>query len=165
MRHAIIPILALVALAMIGSADSATKSRSTLDNSDPLAPKSAAAKSHYLALQVSDNDAEKMNAALNVAANVSRYYADKGEEVTIEIVAFNAGLHMLRADTSPVKERLASFKDGMPNVVFDACDNTIQAMKKREGKDIPIVANARIVPAGVVTLIELGEKGWTIVRP
>ena len=124
-----------------------------------------AKKPHYLALQVSDNDAEKMNAALNVAANVSRYYADKGEEVTIEIVAFNAGLHMLRADTSPVKERLASFKDGMPNVVFDACDNTIQAMKKREGKDIPIVANARIVPAGVVTLIELGEKGWTIVRP
>ena len=124
-----------------------------------------AKKPHKLALQVSDNDADKMNAALNVAANVSRYYADKGEEVEIEIVAFNAGLHMLRDDTSPVKERLVSFKDGMPNVVFDACDNTIQAMKKREGKDIPIVANARIVPAGVVTLIELGEKGWTIVRP
>jgi intracellular sulfur oxidation DsrE/DsrF family protein len=125
----------------------------------------AAGKPHKLALQVSDNDADKMNAVLNVAANVSRHYADRGEEVEIEIVAFNAGLHMLRLDTSPVKERLQSFKDGMPNVVFDACDNTIQAMKKREGKDIPIVANARVVPAGVVTLIELGEKGWTIVRP
>lgn len=125
----------------------------------------AAGKPHKLALQVSDNDPDKMNAVLNVAANVSRHYADRGEEVEIEIVAFNAGLHMLRQDTSPVKERLQSFKDGMPNVVFDACDNTIQAMKKREGKDIPIVANARVVPAGVVTLIELGEKGWTIVRP
>lgn len=124
-----------------------------------------AKKTHKLALQVSDNDADKMNAALNVAANVSRYYADKGEEVEIEIVAFNAGLHMLREDTSPVRERLKSFQDGMPNVAFDACDNTIQAMKKREGKDIPIVAGARVVPAGVVTLIELGEKGWTIVRP
>jgi intracellular sulfur oxidation DsrE/DsrF family protein len=120
---------------------------------------------HKLALQVSDNDTDKMNATLNVAANVSRYYADKGEEVEIEIVAFNAGLHMLRQDTSPVKERVRSFKDGMPNVVFDACDNTIQAMKKREGKDIPIIANVRVVPAGVVTLIELDEKGWTIVRP
>jgi uncharacterized protein len=122
-------------------------------------------KVHRLALQVSDNDAEKMNAALNVAANVSRYYAEKGEEVEIEIVAFNAGLHMLRADTSPVKERLKSFKDGMPNVTFDACDNTIQAMRKREGKDIPLVADVRVVPAGVVTLIELGEHGWSIVRP
>jgi len=26
-------------------------------------------------------------------------------------------------------------------------------------------ANARVVPSGVVSLIELGEKGWTIVRP
>ena len=72
---------------------------------------------------------------------------------------------MFRADTSPVKERLTSFAKSMPNVRFDACDNTIQGMKKREGKDIPIVPQAKIVPAGVVTLIELAEQGWVIVRP
>jgi intracellular sulfur oxidation DsrE/DsrF family protein len=120
---------------------------------------------HRLALQISDNDADKMNAVLNVAANVSKYYSDKGEEVEIQIVAFNAGLHMLRDDTSPVKQRLGSFKSGMPNVSFKACQNTIEAMGKRENKSIPIVGNADMVPAGVVTLIELGEKGWTIVRP
>jgi uncharacterized protein len=38
-------------------------------------------------------------------------------------------------------------------------------MSKRENKDVPIVANAEHVPAGVVTLIELSGKGWTIVRP
>jgi intracellular sulfur oxidation DsrE/DsrF family protein len=38
-------------------------------------------------------------------------------------------------------------------------------MGKRENKEIPIVANAEHVQAGVVTLIELSEKGWTIVRP
>src|SRR5215216_6460924 len=120
---------------------------------------------HRLALQISDNDADKMNAVLNVAANVSKYYSDKGEEVEIAIVAFNAGLHMLREDTSPVKPRIAGFSKSMPNVSFKACQNTIDAMGKRENKEIPIVANAEHVPAGVVTLIELGEKGWTIVRP
>lgn len=125
----------------------------------------AAGKTHRLALQVSDNDPDKMNAALNVAANVSRLYNERGDEVDIAIVAFNAGLHMFRADTSPVKERLTSFAKSMPNVRFDACDNTIQGMKKREGKDIPIVPQAKIVPAGVVTLIELAEQGWVIVRP
>jgi hypothetical protein len=34
---------------------------------------------HRLALQISDNDPVKMNAVLNVAANVSKYYSDKGE--------------------------------------------------------------------------------------
>ena len=120
---------------------------------------------HRLALQISDNDAEKMNAVLSVAANVSKYYSEKGEEVEIQIVAFNAGLHMLRLDTSPVKTRLASFTKGMPNVTFKACQNTIDAMARNEGKPIPILDGAEHVTAGVVTLIELGEKGWTIVRP
>jgi intracellular sulfur oxidation DsrE/DsrF family protein len=122
-------------------------------------------KPHRLALQISDSDAGKMNAVLNVAANVSKYYSEKGEEIDIQIVAFNAGLDMLRQDKSPVLQRLTSFKQGMPNVSFMACENTLHAMARNEGKEPPLVDNAKRVPAGVVTLIELGEKGWTIVRP
>ncbi len=132
----------------------------------PLAFASASAmEKHRLALQISDNDPVKMNAVLNVAANVSKYYSDKGDEVEIQIVAFNAGLNMLRQDKSPVLERLKSFKQGMPDVSFMACENTLAAMTRAEGKEPPLVDNATRVPAGVVTLIELGEKGWTIVRP
>ena len=126
---------------------------------------SLAAEKHKLALQISDNDPVKMNAVLNVAANVSKYYSDKGDEVDIQIVAFNAGLNMLREDKSPVLTRLKSFKQGMPNVAFMACENTLDAMTRTEGKEPPLVENATRVPAGVVTLMELGEKGWTIVRP
>ena len=124
-----------------------------------------AGEHHKLALQISDNTPEKMNAVLNVAANVSKYYSDKGDEIEIQIVAFNAGLHMLRDDTSPVKPRLKSFKQGMPNVRFLACENTLESMAKNEGKEPPLVENSARVKAGVVTLIELAEKGWTIVRP
>src|SRR4029079_8768799 len=132
----------------------------------PLAFAQASAGEHHkLALQISDNDPDKMNAVLNVAANVSKFYSDKGDEVDIEIVAFNAGLHMLRADTSPVKPRLLSFKQGMPNVTFTACENTLESMARKEGKEPPLVNNAERVKAGVVRLIELGEKGWTVVRP
>lgn len=130
-----------------------------------LTPALAAGEVHRLALQVSDNDPEKMNAALNVAANVSKHYAAKGDEVEIQIVAFNAGLHMLREDTSPVKERLVSFASGMPNVSFKACGNTLEGMEKKEGKKPVVVKSAEIVPAGVVTLMELSEKKWTIIRP
>ncbi|MBI1201389.1 MAG: hypothetical protein GC182_02645 [Rhodopseudomonas sp.] len=133
----------------------------------PLALASAHAgdKPHRLALQISDADPAKMTAVLNVAANVSRYYSDKGEEAEIEIVAFNAGLNMLRADKSPVLDRLKSFKQGMPNVSFMACENTLDSMTRHEGKEPPLVDNAKRVPAGVVTLMELAEQGWTIVRP
>jgi intracellular sulfur oxidation DsrE/DsrF family protein len=122
-------------------------------------------KVHRLALQISDKDPQKMNTVLNVAANVSRYYSSKGEEVEIEIVAFNRGLHMLRQDTSPVAKRLSSFSQSMPNVHFRACGNTLTAMTKKEGKEPPLFEFAEKVPAGVVRLMELDEAGWTVVRP
>ncbi len=131
----------------------------------PFAFAGAQAAEHKLALQISDSEPAKMNAVLNVAANVSKYYSEKGDEVEIQIVAFNAGLNMLRADKSPVLDRLKSFKQGMPNVAFIACENTLDTMTRTEGKEPPLVENAKRVTAGVVTLIELNEKGWTIVRP
>jgi intracellular sulfur oxidation DsrE/DsrF family protein len=106
-----------------------------------------------------------MNTVLNVAANVVRYYESQGETVEVRIVAFNAGLHMLREDTSPVLKRLSSFGASMPNVTFAACSNTIAGMTKKEGKAPPIVSLAEKVPAGVVDLMTLDENGWTIVRP
>src|ERR1044072_7243283 len=75
---------------------------------------------HRLALQITDNDADKMNTVLNVAANAAKYYSDKGEEIEIQVVAFNAGLHMLREDTSPVKSRLVSFTKIIANVRLKA---------------------------------------------
>jgi intracellular sulfur oxidation DsrE/DsrF family protein len=89
---------------------------------------------HKLALQISDNNPQKMTTVLNVAANVTRYYESIGETVEVRIVAFNAGLHMLRQDTSPVLDRLKSFGASMPNVTFAACGNTIDAMAKKRAK-------------------------------
>ncbi len=126
---------------------------------------SADAKTHRLALQISDNSPEKMHAVLNVAANVSRYYAGRGEEAEIEIVAFNAGMHMLRQDTSPVKERIVNFRKSMTNVSFKACQNTMDAMAKNEGRAVVLLPDMEVVEAGVTRLIELSEQGWTIVRP
>ena len=130
-----------------------------------VSPVLAAEKVHRLALQISDDSAQKMNTVLNVAANISRYYSAKGEEIEIEIVAFNKGLHMLRADTSPVKKRISNFAQSMTNVSFMACGNTMKGMAKKEGKTPELFAFSEVVPAGVVRLMERDEAGWTIVRP
>ena len=109
-----------------------------------------------------------MNAVLNLAANVARYYGAKGEEIEIRIVAFNAGLNMLRTDRSPVLARLKSISESLPNVVLEACSNTRENMARNEGKkpeEIPLFGAAKLVPSGVVSLLELSEQGWTVLRP
>ncbi len=120
--------------------------------------------SHRLALHVDRNDATVMNMALGNAGNAAAAFAERGESIAIELVAYGPGLTMLRADTSPVKERLAALHEKLPQMVFSACHNTLQLMQRTEGKDIPLLPPARIVPAGVVRLIELQEQGWSYVK-
>ena len=123
-------------------------------------------KTHRVAIQVDQNDPAVMNLALNNATNVFEYYRTKGELVEINIVTYGPGLHMLR-DTSPVQDRIKQLKDlAFPGKIqFSACNNTKQAMEKREGQSIAILPEARLVPSGVVTLMELQEQGRSYVRP
>ncbi len=120
---------------------------------------------HKLAIHVDDNDPKRMNMALNNAENVTKYFESKGEKVIIEIVTYGPGLHMLRSDTSPVKARIEAMSLGMDNLSFAACGNTMTKMAKKEGKDIPIMSEAKQVVAGVVRLIELQEDGYSYLRP
>ncbi|WP_138473183.1 hypothetical protein [Poseidonocella sp. HB161398] len=120
---------------------------------------------HHLALQLSEGGAPAMQEVLNIAANVSRFYGSQAEEVQIRIVVFGRGMDMLRADRSPVLERLESFRQSMPNVAFVACQNTIDTLERNEGAPVPVLSMAERVEAGVAELIALDEAGWTIVRP
>jgi intracellular sulfur oxidation DsrE/DsrF family protein len=118
-----------------------------------------------LAIQVSDNDPATFTKALNVATNFAKGMSDAGEIYEIEIVTFNAGLHLLRTDTSPVMDRIKSISESVPDVTFSACGNTIAGMTKKEGAAPPVTEYARVVPAGVVRLMELDEMGYYVIRP
>jgi len=122
-------------------------------------------KPHNLVLQVNANDPAMMNLALNNATNVAQYYKDLGEKVTIEVVTFGPGLHMLRDDTSPVKARIETLALSTPEISFKACGNTQENMHKAENKDIPLIPEATVVKSGVVRVMQLQEQGWSYVKP
>ena len=128
-------------------------------------PPAADKKAHRVVLQVNSNEPAMMNLALNNATNVAQYYQDAGEHVEIEVVTFGPGLHMLRDDTSPVKARIKTIAQNMPEISFKACGNTQQNMRKAESKDIPLVPEAKVVKSGVVRIMELQEQGWSYIRP
>ena len=122
-------------------------------------------QAHRLILQVNSNEPAMMNLALNNASNVVQYYKDLGEKVSIEVVTFGPGLHMLRDDTSPVKARIEVLALSSPEISFKACGNTRENMSKAENKAIPLISEAKVVKSGVVRVMELQEQGWTYVKP
>ena len=125
----------------------------------------ATKKPHRLILQVNSNEPAMMNLALNNASNVVQYYKDLGEKVSIEVVTFGPGLHMLREDTSPVKARIETLALSSPEISFKACGNTRENMGKAESKEIPLISEAKVVKSGVVRVMELQEQGWAYVKP
>jgi intracellular sulfur oxidation DsrE/DsrF family protein len=120
---------------------------------------------HRLSVQVDVNDPATMNLALNNVSNAAQHYSDIGQKVEIEVVAFGPGLHMLRDDTSPVKARIKSMSETLPELTFSACGNTRENMAKVEAKDIPLISQAKVTKSGVVRLMELQERGWSYLRP
>jgi len=132
-----------------------------------VAGSAAEPKQHRVAIQIDQNSAEVMNLALNNATNIMEQYKSKGETVQIEIVTYGPGLHMLRADTSPVKDRIKQIVEASfpSSIKLSACNNTKEGMEKREGHAIGVIPEANLVPSGAVRLMELQEDGWSYLRP
>ena len=98
------------------------------------------------------------------AKNIIEHYKAKGETVAIEIVTYGPGLHMLRADTSPVKDRIAPMALENANLKFIDCANTQANQSKAEGKPVTLVSEAKVMPSGVVRLMELQKQGYAYIR-
>ena len=120
---------------------------------------------HRVVFHVDQNDPKVMNLTLNNVQNVTSYYESIGDTVEIEVVAYGPGLHMLRADTSPVATRIATISLELENVTFAACGNTLRKMEAKAGSTVELLNEAEMVTSGVVQLIMRQEQGWSYVRP
>ena len=72
---------------------------------------------HRIVLHLDEADPARQELVLNNASNLNKYYQDKGEEVTIEIVAYGPGLTML-LPKSEAAGRVSSIAQNFDNVTF-----------------------------------------------
>lgn len=119
---------------------------------------------HRLAMQINTDDPTTMRAVISTALHLSKYYESRNEPFALEIVAYNAGIHMFRADTSPVRDLLQSLRTVNPSIRFVICDATQLGMERGEGRPIYFLEATQSVPNGPARLIELQETGWSYIR-
>ena len=111
-------------------------------------------------LQISDPNPFKQTLVLNVASNLVKHYGP--DRVDVEIVAFGPGLRLLFADNAN-KGRIQGLAAN--GVRFSACSNTMKKMTKALGGAPKLNKHSTQVVAGVVQIIDLVEKGFTLVKP
>jgi intracellular sulfur oxidation DsrE/DsrF family protein len=115
---------------------------------------------HRLALQLSDRAPDKQALVLSVANQMLKQYGM--DKIAIDVVAFGAGIDLLRAD-SPNRARVDSLASA--GVRFDICMNTVETVERETGKPVPINPRAHKVAAAVARILFLTEHGYTLVRP
>lgn len=124
----------------------------------PLADKPFA--EHRLTLQLSDRDAAKQALVLSVAYNLIKYYGP--DKIAMEVVAFGPGIDLLLTN-SPNRPKVDSLIS--QGVVFDICMNTVDTVERETGEKLDLNPKAVHVVAGVAQILDLAEKGYTLVRP
>jgi uncharacterized protein len=126
--------------------------------------KPASVRMHRLVLPINTDNPTTMRALISTSLNLPKYYQERNEAFTIEVVAYNAGVHMLRADTSPVKDMLRVLRKVNPNIRFVVCEATKLGMERHEGRPITLIDDVDLVPSGPGRIIELQEAGWSYIR-
>ncbi len=121
----------------------------------------AGEKIHKVVIQVSTDDLRTQKIALNNAVNLQK--ALGSGNVRVEIVAYGPGLSLLTRK-SPQANRVKNLAM-YDEFTFSACNNTMKKIAKKKGHMPKLVEGVRVVPAGVLRIVELQEQGYAYVRP
>jgi len=115
---------------------------------------------HNIVFQVSSADPTAQTIALNNAVNVQK--AMGMDNINVEIVAYGPGLGLLTPNN---KQAIRVKSLATQGIVFSACGNTMKKIEKKTGKKVALTEGVRVVPGGVVRIMDLQENGWTYIRP
>lgn len=115
----------------------------------------------YIILQLSDGDAAKQAAVLDVASNLVKHYGGP-DMVDIEVIGFGPGIRLYER-SNPLAERIKSLHT--TGVSFVVCKNTLDTLE-RSGADVPeLIEGLDYVQTGVAYIAEKVREGYILVRP
>lgn len=155
-RRGLVACLTALAMGWFAVAPLAAQTRSTKQDAAPDKPFAE----HFIALQLSDADTKKERLVLSVASNLLKAYGP--DKVAVEVVTFGPGIDLLR-DTNEHRALVDSLVT--QGVRFSVCGNTLDTIERETGKRPAINPHAVEVQVGVGHLLDLTERGFTIVRP
>lgn len=119
-----------------------------------------------LVVHVPQSDPVAYKQALNIMNNIPKALGP--DNVRIELVAQGPGLSLL-TQGSPETDRIKSLiVQGEATLggglTFSACGTTIASIKRKTGKEPVVLEGVKVVPSGVVRVMELQEEGCSYIR-
>ena len=116
-------------------------------------------------LHLSSGDPYRMNILLGeTEALLKTYHNNTDTALEVEIVANGKGLDLLRSDTSPHAQRIAALQSNYQNLVFFACQKTIERLEKESHHSVKLLPGTQRISSALNQAIKRQSEGWAYVR-
>lgn len=116
-------------------------------------------------VEVDSADPGQMLSALNIVQETGRYHVAHRESAEIRVIAVGEGVAMVRADTSPVVDRISFIMRSLPIVSWYASAEDVAALAAVTGTPPPLIPEVMLVENGAAEAARLQADGWSLIRP
>jgi intracellular sulfur oxidation DsrE/DsrF family protein len=116
----------------------------------------AQGKTHRIVFAVTSGNQADWSRTLAHVRNLKKALAP--EPVEVEVVAYSAGILMVKADSPVAADIDTELKDG---VIFVACEN---AMRGHNLTKADLIPGTGTVPAGIAEVVKKQEAGWSYIN-
>lgn len=116
-------------------------------------------------VEVDSADPGQMLSALNVVQETGRYHVAHRESAEIKVIAVGEGVAMLRADTSPVADRVSFIMRSLPIVSWYVSAEDVAAITAATGSPPPLIPEVMLIQQGGAEVARLQAEGWSLIQP
>ncbi len=114
-------------------------------------------------VHVASSRGEVVDSALQEVEDYLRDARAAGRRVEVEIVANNAGMDILRADTSAYAKRLERLRAAYPNLTYIACNQTADRLREK-GVAVRLLPGVHVAPTALDEIVKRMQQGWVYIR-
>ncbi|MFO7953593.1 hypothetical protein [Thioalkalivibrio sp.] len=124
----------------------------------------SATKTDQVLLHINEGDKRAMAELLDDIESMYREAASVGRDLDVQVVVHNNAMDLLRADSAPYPERVASMAQDYPTLRFTACAQTLNRLAREEGRSVDILPQAELIDSGVAEAARRQAEGWIYIK-
>jgi intracellular sulfur oxidation DsrE/DsrF family protein len=128
------------------------------------ATKGAGTEQVKVLFHLNSGDPVRMKETLDDAEDLLKYYRAGNQHAQIEIITNGSGLDLLRTDISPYPERVQRMLKDYDNLVFVACQNTMDRVSHEQSVTARLLPGVVVIDSGVAQIMRRQQQGWAYIR-
>lgn len=129
-----------------------------------LASSNAANNQVKVLFHLNSDRSDTVTEALSELENTLQYYERSGQKARIEFVTNGSGLSLLRKDVTQHADQIRALQHKYKNLVFVACQNTIDRLKKDHGVTARLLPGVVVIDSGVAQIMRRQQQGWAYIQ-